>query len=214
MLRLPLLIISILVISGCATAPAEPHIQNVNGLMVVSTTADVEGLIIKDRSSTEQMCAGRMVNVSDTSDVSLGVSEATTAESIGESSGVVTLGGINPAVHMTSELMYRACELSLNLNLSDKDSAEIYDAMIAAVVTISSHYSTSSGTKSIVSSASYMENTKASGAIDTSNGAAGSAVSTNTQSDGISDSAAGSSSDIDSTDAVNDVEAATEELSG
>jgi hypothetical protein len=193
MLRSFLVTFLVLGLTGCATSPPEPHVQQVNGLMVVSNTADVEGLIIKDRSSQEQMCAGRMVNVSDTSDVSLGVSQATTAESIGVGTGVVSLGGINPAVHMTSELMYRACELSLNLNLDDKDSAKIYDAVLAAVVTISGHYSTSTGTKSVVSNASYMNNVKASGFVKNSGQSSSSATSSDAAVDSYSSDSSGDS---------------------
>jgi hypothetical protein len=200
MLRSFLIVFYGLGLIGCATSPPAPHIQLVNGLMVVSTTADVEGLIIKDRSSQEQMCAGRMVNVSDTSNVSLGVSQATTAESIGESSGVVSLGGINPAVHMTSELMYRACELSLNLNLDDKDSAKIYDAVLAAVVTISGHYSTSTGTKSVVSNASYMNNVKASGLVKSSGQSSSSATSSDAAVDSYSSDSSGDSYSNDNND--------------
>jgi hypothetical protein len=205
MLRSFSIVFFVLGLSGCATAPPEPHVQKVNGLMVVSNTADVEGLIIKDRSSPEQMCAGRMVNVSDTSDVSLGVSQATTAESIGESTGVVSLGGINPAVHMTSELMYRACELSLNLDLDDKGSAKIYESVLAAIVTISGHYSTSTGTKSVVSNASYMNNVKASGYVKNSNrssssATSNSAASTNMGVDSYSSGASSGSYGTDSTD--------------
>jgi hypothetical protein len=196
MLRIFLPIVSALLLSACATSPPSPNVHNQDGLTIVSTTADVEGLIIKERSSQEQMCAGRMVNVSDTSDVSLGVSEATTAESIGESSGVVSLGGINPAVHMASELMYRACELSLNLNLDDQGSAEIYDKVLAAVVTISGHYSTSVGTKSAVSNSSYMKNVKASGFVKNSGHP--------------SNSTAGSTADADSSGGGSDDEATTD----
>jgi hypothetical protein len=200
MLRSFLIVSFALGLIGCATSPPQPHIQQVNGLMVVSTTADVEGLIIKDRNSSEQMCAGRMVNVSDTSDVSLGISQATTAESIGGSTGVVSLGGINPAVHMTSELMYRACELSLNLNLDDKDSAKIYDAVLAAVVTISGHYSTSTGTKSVVSNPSYMKNVKASGFVKNSNRSSSSATSNSAASTNMGVDSYSSGASSDSTD--------------
>jgi hypothetical protein len=135
--------------------------------MVVFTTADEEGLIIKDRDIREQMCAGRMVNVSDTSSLSLDVKGITNSESLGGGTGVVSLGGINPAVHITSELMYRACELVLNLNLVDQDSSQIFDAALDAVIKISSHYQTSTVTDSAVSTPSYdSDNTDTSDAID------------------------------------------------
>jgi hypothetical protein len=200
MLRISFLLISIVVVSGCAIAPPKPHVQKVNGLMVVSNTADVEGLIIKDRSSPEQMCAGRMVNVSDTSDVSLGVSQGTTAESIGVGTGMVSLGGINPAVHMTSELMYRACELSLNLNLDNNETAKIYDGVLAAIVTISGHYSTSTGTKSVVSNASYMKNVKASGFVKSSGQSSSSATSSDNSHSSPTGAATETSSSVDGND--------------
>jgi hypothetical protein len=181
MIRIALTIICICILSACAASPPSPHVHNQDGLTIVSTTADVEGLIIKERSSQEQMCAGRMVNVSDTSDVSLGVSQLTTAESIGESSGAISLGGINPAVHMTSELMYRACELSLNLNLDDEGSLKIYNKVLSAIVSISEDYKTSASTSSTVSTPSFMETVKPTAVPETISGdSASSAITSDT----------------------------------
>ena len=160
MFRGSLILFTGLWLCGCATTPAEPHVQRADGLMVVSSTADVQGLVIKSRESKERICAGRLVEVSDTSGFSLGASDAGEAESIGESSGAITLGGINPAVHMASELMYRACELSLNLNLDDAQSAKIYANMLAAIVSISGHYQTSGSTRSMTSSTSLTNGVK------------------------------------------------------
>jgi hypothetical protein len=160
MLRLPLLIISLVILSSCAIAPPDPHVQEAGGLTVMSTTADVQGLMIKDRSSQKQMCAGRMVEASDTANYSLGVSQLSTSESAGAGTGIVTLGGLNPAVHMTSELMYRACELTLNLNLDDDQSAKLFETFLAAAVNISSHYQSSNATSSLVSAPSYMKDVK------------------------------------------------------
>ena len=52
--------------------------------------------------------------------------------------GSLSLGGRNPAVLITRELMYRACELSNNLNLSTPETLKLYRDVMNVIVQISS----------------------------------------------------------------------------
>lgn len=52
---------------------------------------------------------------------------------IGEASGALSLGGMAPEVLITSELLYRACELCANLNADEELTLKIYQMFLDAV---------------------------------------------------------------------------------
>ena len=83
--------------------------------------------VFKDKDSLERFCRSPNPDFASgqTSAVSLGLGNG---PSIGSSSGAMidSLGGRSPALLITRELMYRACELALNLNANTDLSKEIY----------------------------------------------------------------------------------------
>ena len=52
------------------------------------------------------------------------------------SSGAVTLGGRDPTVLITRELMFRACELTLNTNAKPEAAVKIYVDTLKALLKI------------------------------------------------------------------------------
>lgn len=105
-------------------------------------TADVEGLLVKKANSTESVCAGRKVSFGDTASDSFGFGQATgSTENVSIGKSGIALGASSPATKMVGELMYRACELSLNLKLSEEKTIGLYKEFLAAAVEISSHSS-------------------------------------------------------------------------
>ena len=85
---------------------------------------------LKDSRTLEKFCASREIDTTETFNegLGLGLSAGGSQEKIsgGEGTGAVALGGRSPAVLITREMMFRACELSLNLNLDSEKTIELY----------------------------------------------------------------------------------------
>lgn len=133
MYRLPatIALVGLLMTTGCTVAPPEPAVRDVGPISSISNTSDVQTTIIKKHGDPERYCAARQSDVADTRSVggSIAVSGAATGSegiSEGSSQGALALGGRSPAVLIVREMMYRACELSLNLNADNDETMEIY----------------------------------------------------------------------------------------
>lgn len=135
--RYILIAILVLVVSGCSTGPSRPFISKTKGLQMVSSTSDLDTAYVKDHGSNERICAERLGDVAEGR--SSGVGFGFGSESVKEDSGstAVALGGRNPAVLITRELMYRACELSINLNLTKEETLKVYYKFLDATLEVS-----------------------------------------------------------------------------
>ncbi|NRA18774.1 MAG: hypothetical protein HRU04_25080 [Oceanospirillaceae bacterium] len=131
-IRLILLFIALFAVTGCSTKTAIKHTatENFNGIHIYSTTSDMQSSFLKDRSSNEHFCDARASDVADSESEGFGLSAAfiDQQESFGESSshGAITLGGRSPAVLITREVMYRTCEMIMNLNLDKEEALDLY----------------------------------------------------------------------------------------
>jgi hypothetical protein len=125
-----------LMLSGCGTFDvlssadkknSEHHLYERQGIDVFVENSSLKTTVIKDKDSLERICRSPNPDFASgqTSGVSVGLSKGPT---IGTSSGAMidSLGGRSPAVLITRELMYRACELTLNLQATPDLSKEIY----------------------------------------------------------------------------------------
>lgn len=104
------------------------------GLDFLVEDASKKTTIIKDNNSLERFCRSPNPDFASgtSSSVTLGL---THGPSIGTGSGVAidALGGRSPAVLLTRELMYRACELALNLNANEALTKEIYWKFLSTI---------------------------------------------------------------------------------
>jgi hypothetical protein len=118
-----------LMLSGCGTFDVlssadkknkEHHLYERQGIDILVESSSLKTTVIKDKDSFERICRSPNPDFAsgETSGVSVGLSKGPT---IGTSSGAMidSLGGRSPAVLITRELMYRACELTLNLQATD-----------------------------------------------------------------------------------------------
>jgi hypothetical protein len=125
-----------LMLSGCGTFDvlssadkknSEHHLYERQGIDVFVESSSLKTTVIKDKDSLERICRSPNPDFASgqTSGISVGLSKGPT---IGTSSGAMidSLGGRSPAVLITRELMYRACELTLNLQATPDLSKEIY----------------------------------------------------------------------------------------
>ena len=132
-----------LLLSGCGTVDGlssigknikDHHLYERSGIDIIVENASLKTTVIKDKDSFERICRSPNPDFASgqTSGVSVGLGQGPT---IGTSSGAMidSLGGRSPAVLITRELMYRACELALNLQANPDLSKEIYWRFLATV---------------------------------------------------------------------------------
>jgi hypothetical protein len=137
---------SALVLFGCASASvvsagkAETLIDRA-GIDIIASDAGRRLTFIKERNATERQCLAPGPDFSRTAGggLSLGLpTPAGGAVGIGEnqSHGALDLGGRAPALLIARELLYRACELAMNINADPATEREIYAQFLAAIVEI------------------------------------------------------------------------------
>ncbi len=146
---------TLLFISGCANIlpPKEGVIFERKGVSTLLIAPEMRDVYFNDQKSNERHCRapGPDVSIESSSGVSLGVTLAGNTDKIGDESGQagLALGGRNPAVLITRELMYRACEVSSNLNANEKDTLLIYERFLQV---IEKSFVTQTGAGSVTSS--------------------------------------------------------------
>jgi hypothetical protein len=141
-------------VTGCSVTPPKPGITaSLDGIKIYSSTSDMQSSFLKSRNSGEHFCDSRMSDVADTesASVGLGVSVVGKSESVndGASRGAVSLGGRSPAVLITREVMYRTCEMVMNLDLNKKEALDLYIQTLNLVKSVAQS-DTAVGTTSIV----------------------------------------------------------------
>ncbi len=141
---------------GCSIQPPDPTITVANGVRIYTTSADQQSTFMKDHGSSERFCLARGTDVADTVSTGVGASFglADKSEDLSETSskGAVSLGGRDSAVLITRELMYRTCEMIMNLNLSEKEALELFSQALKATVTVSKNQKDSGASSSSTSS--------------------------------------------------------------
>lgn len=131
-----LLVLSIAVFfSACSTLTPQNKKNGViferKGVSTLLMPSGTREVYFKSSKSFERHCRapGPDFTVQNSSGISLGVSLAGKSDGISDSNGQagLSLGGRNPSVLLTRELMYRACELASNLNADQNTTIEIYN---------------------------------------------------------------------------------------
>jgi hypothetical protein len=127
-----------LALSGCGSSglfgeDSSATVLDRDGLDVVLDRSDKQAYVFKDTDGTERFCRSPAPDFAVTASegVSLGVSGRGVGEDASE--GALGLGGRNPEVLVARELLYRACELSLNLNADPKTTRAIYTQFLNAI---------------------------------------------------------------------------------
>ena len=157
-----LILIFALMISGCGTFDVlssadkkikDHHLYERQGIDILVESSILKTTVIKDKDSFERICRSPNPDFAsgETSGVSVGLSKGPT---IGTSSGAMidSLGGRSPAVLITRELMYRACEMTLNLQATPDLSKEIYWRFLTTIeLTIKSQTGAGAQSSSVTS---------------------------------------------------------------
>jgi hypothetical protein len=155
--RTGLMLGALITATGCATPPKPSVTASFGGMKIYSTTADMQSSFMKNVNSGEHFCDSRASDVADTESVGIGISGSMTGEKAGvsdsASSGAVALGGRSPNVLITREVMYRTCEMVMNLTLDKEEALDLYIKTLDLVKSLAQN-DTNAGTSSIVGSAS------------------------------------------------------------
>ena len=131
-----------MVLTGCSSA-YEPTLKigSLEKSAVLSGTGSLGVTIVQDPKNLKKVCTGRGVEAGfDQSDsgsisvalVSVGKSNSDSANNA-EKSGEEEMVGRSPAVLITRELFLRACELTVNANLEQKDALELFYKVLNVV---------------------------------------------------------------------------------
>ena len=133
----------LLVLAGC-TSFYEPGIQtnDVKPGTIISNTASLSHVFVRDETTPTITCTrpqpdaafdqGEAADIS-VSLVSLGGEDAGAEE---EEAEEVEMADRTPAVLMTRELFYRACEFSLNFRLTKQEALDLYNKTLDAVTQV------------------------------------------------------------------------------
>lgn len=142
-------------LSGCAaiSPPPQGTLFERDGVSMVVIPGGSRETYFSDAKSMERHCRAPSPDVSVTASEGVSFSmPSLTGKGMGlnedASSGSLSLGGRNPAVLITRELLYRACELSNNLNLPSDQALSLFRDTMDAIVRVSAGQ-TSRGTTSV-----------------------------------------------------------------
>lgn len=138
--------LSAVLFSGCSMLnPLEvkPVEDNVNSATTLyGSTAAVRNVMVRDRKNSRIICAEPMPDAAfddeeesswDFSFISFGGDEKGAEEASNIEAG---LGGRNPNVLITREILFRYCEFISNVELSDKEKAKMFKDVLDSLVKI------------------------------------------------------------------------------
>jgi len=166
----------IFLFTACSpSANPTPNLTTHRGLSTFTVTEDTETSLIKSPESLEKFCAARESDAisAQQTGISLGFGVGGTKENVGTTSGsgALSLGGRDPLVLITRELMYRVCELSLNHNLSKEETLSLYkhflDKLIIIAPLTKANGAASQGIAPIAPSSSYNDSSSYDSKYDT-----------------------------------------------
>lgn len=128
-------------LSGCADLNNVSELVSLNpGLKAFSYSDDVQNTFVKKTPNGFRMCSQPDPDAADSYDDGIEL-EAGGAkdDGAGLKNSVVgsSLGGRNPEVLIVRELMFRACELSVNYDVNYKEARSIYSEFLQAAVSMS-----------------------------------------------------------------------------
>ncbi len=122
---------------GCTVKISKPMVLEREDISTISNTSDLQMTFMKEHGNENLYCGSRQSDVADVRSVgaSLGASTLGEVGNLGEGSseGALSLGGRSPSVLIVREMLYRACELSMNLNADAKTTIEIYSKFLDSI---------------------------------------------------------------------------------
>lgn len=119
-----------LMLFGCMPTPHHPIVLNRDGIDALVLTDDYKVTYIKKHGDLDRMCATPETDTVPTGESGLSFGSSVLGKSdvtgLKSGTGELSLGGRSPLVLITRELMFRACEMTNNLNCDEKTTREVY----------------------------------------------------------------------------------------
>ena len=130
-------------LAACASPdPLAVNLHRGQNLTLHSTTAAVSSTVVRAVGDNRIICAqpqpDASISESEGASVSIALAKVSGDEQASEQSGENenSLGGRDPNVLITRELLFRQCEFLGNSNLTDQQKIDLYNATLSAIVTI------------------------------------------------------------------------------
>lgn len=138
-------IITVLLLQACASSlekiDVESETQEVLGITVISNHPDVINTYVQPNNNQNMLCLEPDPDIASTfnSSLSLGANIAGNNDTLSGSEGstAVSTGGLSPVVLITREMLYRACELSMNSNANAEQQLAIYQMFLQSIEKLS-----------------------------------------------------------------------------
>jgi hypothetical protein len=144
------IILGCVLISACSGVGKQEQIHFIDrgGIDIFTDLQNGVNYGIVPASSGDKLCR------SPSPDALAGESDSTALSFMGDNLGadesfnVQALGGRSPEVLITRELMYRLCELTVNVHLSNEDALKLYDDTIGKITDMVKSVAAETGTSS------------------------------------------------------------------
>ena len=121
--------------------------HNVTEDAILTSVGTEQLTYIKRHKSLIRFCSETNTDADTTKNFGVGLAEFGQSVSIGDGNSTLGLGGRNPEVLITRELMFRTCELTLNANLDAENSVKLYLRTLTTLKELFKNYKGGSGTK-------------------------------------------------------------------
>ena len=142
----------LLAASGCSQLyEPEAQVSDITPQTVVSSTAGLTHVVVREEASPVLTCAmpppDAAFDQGDAADFSISlISTGDDAGGEDDDTEEVEMAGRTPAVLITRELFYRACEFSMNFKLSKQEALDLYNKTLE---TVSAVWATEAGNTTV-----------------------------------------------------------------
>ena len=148
------LLLCMMLIAACASKQQKADLSNVmvssEGVSLISNHPEIINTYIKQQNVQSVYCLEPDPDIAAGfgSSLSLNASDEKSKATLSgsEQESLISTGGLSPMVLVIRELMYRACELSMNTNANQQQSIAIYQNFLNTIENISTVFGKQSGT--------------------------------------------------------------------
>jgi hypothetical protein len=128
-----MVITALLSCSCTTTAPEQPTTARVGGIELFSGSPETQLLLFVTPDDRERLCLAPPPDAVSSSSLGGGLTVDGTGISEESRRGAAVLGGRGPLELTSRELLYRACEFSMNYRLEKHEALELYEKTLATI---------------------------------------------------------------------------------
>lgn len=121
-------VLGALALAACQTNPFQPAVATArtNGLELTTRNPELDLTIAKPAGAGARFCLSPETDAVPESSAKLALAGQGESADLEGGAGTALLGGIDPAVLIVREMLYRTCEFTLNHDLSEADALALY----------------------------------------------------------------------------------------